>query len=49
MRPVADSPEFDIEFVVNRYSQTLPAANMAFRNLHRDTPEAGFEPASFGL
>ena len=36
---VADSPGFDTEFVVDRDSQTLPAANIAFSGLHRDMPE----------
>jgi hypothetical protein len=36
---VAGSPRFDTEFVVDRYSQTLPAANIAFRGLHRDMAE----------
>ena len=27
------------EFVVNRYSQTLPTANITFSGLHRDMPE----------
>ena len=35
----ANSPGFDTEFVVDRYSQTLPAANIAFGGLHRDMPE----------
>ena len=36
---VADSPGFYTEFVVDRYSQTLLAANIAFGGLHRDMPE----------
>jgi len=36
---VAGSPGFDAEFVVDRYSQTLPATNIAFSGLHRDMPE----------
>ena len=36
---VADSPGFDSEFVIYRYSQALPAANIAFSGLHRDMPE----------
>jgi len=36
---VADSPGFDTEFVVDRHSQTLPAANIAFSGLHRHMPE----------
>ena len=34
-----DSPGFDTEFVVDCYSQTLPAANIAFGGLNRDMPE----------
>jgi hypothetical protein len=36
---VTNSPGFDSKFVVYRYSQTLPAANIAFGVLHRDMPE----------
>ncbi len=36
---VADLPRFDTEFVVDRYLQTLPAANIALSGLHRDMPE----------
>ena len=39
MRCVDDSPGFDAEFVVDRYSQTLPAANIAFSGLNREMPE----------
>ena len=38
-RCVDDSPGFDAEFVVDRYSQTLPAANIAFSALNRDMLE----------
>jgi hypothetical protein len=36
---VNNSPGFDTKSVVNRHSQTLPAANVAFCGLHRDMPE----------
>ena len=36
---VTNSPGFDSKFVVDRYSQTLPATNIAFSGLHRDMPE----------
>ena len=36
---VNNSPGFDTKSVVYRYSQTLLAANIAFRGLHRDMPE----------
>ena len=36
---VNNSSEFDAKSVVYRYSQRLPAANMAFIGLHRDMPE----------
>ena len=36
---IAGSPGFDAEFVVDRYSQMLPAANIALGGLHRDMPE----------
>jgi hypothetical protein len=36
---VDDSPRFDAEFVVDCYSQTLSAANVAFDGLRRDMPE----------
>jgi hypothetical protein len=36
---VNNSPRFDTEFVVYRYSQTLLAANIAFGGLHRDMPK----------
>ncbi len=32
-------PRFDTKSFVYRYSQTLPAVNMAFSSLHRDMPE----------
>ena len=40
---VAGSPGFDAESVVDRHSQTLPAANVAFRGLHRDMPRGETE------
>ena len=36
---VANSPGFDAEVVVDRQSQPLPAADIAFGGLHRDMPE----------
>jgi hypothetical protein len=36
---VNNSPGLDTKFVVYSYSQTLLAANVAFRGLHRDVPE----------
>jgi hypothetical protein len=36
---VACSPGFDAELVVDRYSQTLSAANIAFSGLNRAMPE----------
>ncbi len=38
-RFVDDSPGFDAEFVVDCYSHTLSAANVASGGLHRDIPE----------
>ena len=37
-RCLVDSPGFDTEFVVDCYSQTLSAANIAFGGLNRDMP-----------
>ena len=39
MRPVADSPGFDAKPVVHRDSQSLLAADVALRSLHRYMPE----------
>jgi len=36
---VTNSPGFDSKFVVDRHSQTLPAADITFGGLHRDVPE----------
>ena len=36
---VAGSPGFNTKFVVDRYSQTLPTANIAFDGLHRNMTE----------
>jgi len=36
---VISSPRFYTKVVVYRYSQTLPAANIALGGLHRDMPE----------
>jgi hypothetical protein len=36
---VVVSPGFNAKFVVERHSQTLPAANITFGGLHRDLSE----------
>ena len=36
---MTNSPGFDSKFVVDRHSQTLPAADITFGGLHRDVPE----------
>ena len=46
---VAGSPWFDAEFVVDRYPQTLPAANVAFSGLNGDMPEEKLESVQAGL
>src|SRR5438876_5588232 len=44
---VNNSPRFDTEFVVYRYSQTLLAAKIAFGGLHRDMPEKKLDLLEF--
>jgi hypothetical protein len=44
---VTNSPGFDTKFVVDRYSQTLPAADIAFGGLHRDMPEKKLDLLEF--
>jgi hypothetical protein len=36
---ITGSPGYNPEFVIDRYSQKLPVAHIAFRGLHRDVTE----------